>query len=235
MMRGLKWKLENSFWCLVDIILLFPKRVFWLIQHLYSPVAPIYLEAFPRTYRLFWGLEVVLRLLEIIGVGDVYNMLSAWFKFNTRPLSESEHALLETIFGKDFPWHRVGIDEWAVMGPPQSQICYVSFWTINSWRRMSDCLLVHEMVHTWQYHHLGIVYIPRALVAQRTIWGYDYGGVEALQKVYRKQGKLQHFNLEQQADIVADYCRIKKGLGPSWGKGSWIDLPLYQYFIDQLI
>ncbi len=234
-MRGLKWRLQNTFWGLRDLFMLLPLRLLRFFQHFGQPVNPIYREVFPRSYPLFWGLEVLIRFLEILGIGDLYQIISGWLKFNTRPLMNTEKEILATIFGPGFPFHRIHIDEWALLGPPQMQICYVSFWTINSWRQMSTCLLVHEMVHVWQYQQLGMVYIPRALAAQGSHLGYNYGGVGVLQRVYAQEGKLSGFNLEQQADIIADYCRIKKGLGPSWGVGSWVDLPFYQYFVDQLI
>ncbi len=234
-MKGLRWKLDITFLGIADILLFLPQRLFRLIQHFFLPADRIYREVYPRTYSLFWGFEFVVRLVEILGIGELYNILSCWLKFNTRALDRREVVLSRTIFGEKFPLYRVCIDEWAMVGPPQRHICYVSFWTVNSWRSMSDCLLIHELVHTWQYHRLGMVYILRALVAQRSKQGYDYGGTEALREVYLRLGKMDEFNLEQQADIVADYCRIKKGLGPAWGKGSWVDLPLYQYFVDQLI
>ncbi|MEZ4980965.1 MAG: hypothetical protein R2769_05130 [Saprospiraceae bacterium] len=46
---------------------------------------------------------------------------------------------------------------------------------INSYGSIQNDVLVHEMVHVWQYFEKGLVYIPRALWAQKTNEGYNYG------------------------------------------------------------
>jgi hypothetical protein len=64
----------------------------------------------------------------------------------------------------------------------------------------------------WQYQQVGSRYIPRALYAQRTREGYNYGGVMALE---RAKGWAD-FNYEQQAEIVADYFCLQQGLPPRY-------------------
>ncbi|GJM31335.1 MAG: hypothetical protein DHS20C18_03360 [Saprospiraceae bacterium] len=234
-MHKLSWKIRNTLFAFGNILLKLPNRIYDFVSHFGRPLHPIYRQVFPNWFWTFWFLEAFLRLLEIFGLAELYETLATWLKVNTRPLNAKEKTLLLNIFGPHFPYQRIGIDERAYIGPMQMNVCYVSFLTINSWKKMSDCLLVHEMVHTWQYQRLGIVYIPRALAVQCIVGGYNYGGIEKLQEIFGRNGKLDEFNLEQQADIVADYCRIKSGLGPSWGKGTWVDLPVYQYFVDQLL
>ena len=99
---------------------------------------------------------------------------------------------------------------------------------------MNNSLLIHELVHVWQYQKVGIVYIPRALVAQRSAEGYDYGGAEGLEAARQAGRSLLEFNLEQQADIVSDYYRIREGYPPRWGHAGVASLPLYEYFVQQL-
>jgi hypothetical protein len=58
-------------------------------------------------------------------------------------------------------------------------------------------LLVHELVHCWQYEHGGAPYIPRALAAQA--WGEGYDFVRAC-----AEGRPWcALNPEQQASLVA--------------------------------
>ena len=95
-------------------------------------------------------------------------------------------------------------------------------------------LLVHELVHVWQFQHFGAVYIPRALKAQFTKEGYNYGGVEGLASAFRKGKSIQDFNYEQQAEIISDYYSIREGGLPRWGNGSSNDLELYRYFHHQI-
>jgi hypothetical protein len=99
---------------------------------------------------------------------------------------------------------------------------------------MDDALLIHELVHVWQYQRLGFRYIPQALRAQASGAGYDYGGTEALYRARREGKTLFDFNLEQQADIIADYFRLLQGRPPRWGYGWTDDLPLYEYFARSL-
>ena len=81
---------------------------------------------------------------------------------------------------------------------------------------------------------MGAVYIPRALRAQYSNVGYNYGGVSNLRSFLKKGKDLHAFNLEQQADIVADYYLIKDGYKPNWGNGNKKDLPIYEAFINQI-
>ena len=99
---------------------------------------------------------------------------------------------------------------------------------------MQNSTFIHELTHIWQFEKMGSVYIPRALRAQQSPLGYDYGGVSAL-KICREKGKsFLSFNFEQQGDIVSDYYRIKNGYQPCWGNASLNDLPVYESFIKQL-
>lgn len=99
---------------------------------------------------------------------------------------------------------------------------------------MTNSVLLHELVHVWQFQNMGIVYIPRALRAQYSSKGYNYGGLDALQMQIEQGKGLDSFNLEQQADIIADYFRIKNGYRPRWGSANLLDLPTYQHFVDHL-
>lgn len=68
-------------------------------------------------------------------------------------------------------------------------------------------VLIHELVHVWQYQHFGAVYIGKALKAQKSKEGYNYGGMENLYHQMLKGNTLTHFNFEQQAEILEDYYR----------------------------
>ena len=86
---------------------------------------------------------------------------------------------------------------------------FATFHTVNlpatGYHERSNVeILLHELVHVYQYERAGSRYFAEALIAQHGA-GYDYGGVEALQQA-RTQGKhLRDFNREQQAQIVQDY------------------------------
>ena len=65
-------------------------------------------------------------------------------------------------------------------------------------------LLVHEMVHVFQFEQVGTVYIWQALRAQKTE-GYSYGGWEKLAEDRQNGQRFSDYNREQQGQIAQDY------------------------------
>lgn len=176
-------------------------------------------------------LDVWFAALDLLGFFDVYEAFTSGFFPNTRPLTEEEYRLLEPIFGQSVPYDLIRIDERAYVGPSWANFYYVSFHTINGWRPMSSPTLVHEVVHIWQYTHRGAAYIPRALYAQTTELGYNYGGLAPL----RAGKELEDFNYEQQADIIEDAFRLANGYQAQWvyGRGAEV-LPDYYRYLDEI-
>ncbi|MEM1121358.1 MAG: hypothetical protein AAGJ18_12975 [Bacteroidota bacterium] len=183
---------------------------------------------------LLWILEFFVLLLEIIGVGELYETITDFAKFNTRPMHDWEIQLAQSIFGNSIDYQPVRIDERAWLGPKQYHFFYVSFHLINSWEQMPNHILIHELMHIWQYQRIGAIYTVRALIAQRTRMGYDYGGIRGIQEKIANGQSLLDFNLEQQADVVADCFLLQQGYAPRWGKGNLEDLIIYQQFLRVL-
>lgn len=181
-------------------------------------------------WRLGWWQDFIFWLLDLLFVFDLYEVLSNSLATKTRALHPEEGALLEEIFGLSIPYSLIRIDEYARLGPPQYRFCYVSFYTINSWGPMPPDLLVHEAMHIWQYQQQGAAYIPRALAAQRTAEGYDYGGIKPLQRF----PSLHYFNYEQQADIIADAYRHQTGKPLRWIWQQPIPRGLFDPFLWEL-
>ncbi len=177
-----------------------------------------------------WSLDLLFALLDYSGVTDFYEACTTAFS-GARPLTPRERNLLLPYFGHSIPYDLIRIDERARLGPKSHRICYVSFHTINSWGPMPDHVLVHEVVHVWQYTHRGAAYIPRALYAQTTPMGYNYGGLDRLDAAY----ELEDFNYEQQADIIEDAYRLANGYQAQWvpGRGAEV-LPYYQPYLAEV-
>ncbi len=216
--------IEERFVWLVGIL---PERFKRLFKHL------IAFHNFPKNKDgENWFFLLSIYFFECTCITEIYESASSIVKFNTRPLTEKEMELGLSIFGETIDYELIRLDEKAYIACKSQKIAYVSFHTINSWGKISSSILIHELMHVWQYERLGAIYIPRALRAQRTQAGYNYGGVEAL-KAQQNIG-FDAFNLEQQADIVADYYRIKRGLKPNWGNGKKEDLAIYKTYIEEL-
>lgn len=188
-------------------------------------------ELWEQPRSVFWALELAFAQLDYWGVPDFFEATLSLLAPASRPLTTRERALLFPYFGHSIPWDLIRIDERAWVGPRFSNFCYVSFHTINSWGPMADHVLVHEVVHVWQYTHRGAAYIPRALYAQTTEMGYNYGGLGPLEEAY----EMEDFNYEQQADIVEDAYRLANGYQAQWvpGRGAEI-LPYYQPYLAEV-
>lgn len=173
-------------------------------------------------------------LLEIAGVGEIYETAADFIKFNTRTLTAKEKGIASSIFGSSISLNLVRVDEYAVLGPSWSKRDYTSFHTINGWGKITDDVLIHELVHVWQYETAGAIYMPQAIHAQ--VWGegYDYKGVTGLRKAKNAGKDIHSFNREQQGQIVQDFYRIKQGKAPYNPGGTAADLPLYAYFVKDV-
>ncbi len=186
--------------------------------------------------RIFvWWIEFLIYLMDIIGIPELYETVLDFLKFNSRSLYAWEIEMAKSIFGKSINYRRVRVDELSIAGPKQKSFCYVSFYIINSWGSMQNSILIHELTHVWQFEQMGSVYIPRAIKAQKSKMGYNYGGVSALKASIEKGKSFLSFNLEQQGDIISDYFRIKDGYQPRWGQGGKHDLSVYGFFVNQVV
>lgn len=183
-------------------------------------------------FILQWLWETLVLVLEILFVGEFYVLLNRVLKPNLRRLTPREEAVARTVFGEKIDYSRVLIDTKARIGCKKGKFAYVSFYLINSWGEMTDSHLIHELAHIWQYERIGARYMPRAIQAQRSRNGYNYGGMERLH-YYANEG-FKAFNMEQQADIITDYFLVKNGRQAHWSYASKGDLEIYERYIALL-
>lgn len=186
-----------------------------------------------------WLGQLVIYGLETMGIGEIYETVADFIKFNTRALTGPEKAEAQKVFGSAIPYGLVRIDEGALIGPTWSGRAYVSFHTINDWGkeiRSNKRLLIHELTHVWQYDTMGAMYMPRAIHGQTA--GYNYGGVQELE-ARRASGKgITSFHPEGQGEILGDYYSIHVlGQDPrhqeGWS-GSDDDKQAYAHFAGQV-
>jgi hypothetical protein len=171
-----------------------------------------------------------LLLADVFFVFDIYEITTNMYKKNTRVLTQAEILRGLEIFGNSIDFQLVMIDESAEILTRRLNVIYVSANTINACDCFPDDILIHELVHVWQYQNFGAGYIASALKAQNTAAGYNY----THDPHWYQKSFILHFNAEQQGDLVQDYYRIKNGLKPDWGNASMKDLALYERYIAQL-
>jgi hypothetical protein len=112
---------------------------------------------------------------------------------------------------------------------------FTLFHTINFPPKSGDSreeldIVVHELVHVFQFEKIGSLYIPQALRAQMNE-GYGYDGWEQLVQD-RVDGKhFCNFNREQQGQIAQDYYNMV--IEPELPPDDPIRLA-YEPFIDDL-
>ena len=237
-------KILTMFHRILDAFRWIPLRFNRILNHIYKGIKHFArseeeeiqsdFEKLTVTGVTYWWLEFSILGLSLFGVAEIYETITDFIKFNTRSLTNWETKLLKSVYGNSINYKRVRIDNLGIIGPRQFRMCYVSFYTINSWGDMSNYLLVHEMMHVWQYQKMGAVYIPRALAAQNSPMGYNYGGLPALKEAIKNGQGLKAFNLEQQADIITDYYLLREGYNTQWSKADRFDLPIFEKFVNQL-
>jgi len=174
-------------------------------------VFPFYRKSanpFPPSGILEWCTDTTFYVMDIVALPEIYHFIFRFTKRNIRSLSAAEILLGQSVFGHNIQYHLVSIDDMAILGTKKIAEAYVSFNIINYRTKLKKEIFIHELVHIWQFQQFGSIYLARAIKAQRSKEGYDYGGVSNLYQVMLRGGKLSDFNFEQQADIIEDYYRI---------------------------
>lgn len=181
------------------------------------------------------GIRVVQLLLEILDVAGLPEIFSFIWRILTRatPLTGTEITAAANVLGplalryQDIRVAQRGI--LRLVFAANGGRAFTTFHTVNmpdlgGHQRTNLDILVHELVHVYQYERAGSRYFAEALLAQQEE-GYGYGGAEGL-GLARDQGKrLRDFNREQQAQIVQDYYTLAR-----YDR----DASVYEPFIEQL-
>ena len=130
-------------------------------------------------------------------------------------LSETEINAASSVLGTSaIQYDVVRVAEGGLLGVVfrlNRRRAFTTFHTINLPRagghsRSYLDIVVHELIHVYQFEVVGSIYIWQALRAQRAN-GYRYGGWQQL-KEDRSNGKsFRDYNREQQGQIGQDYYR----------------------------
>jgi hypothetical protein len=147
-------------------------------------------------------------IMDLLFIPEIFIIMNYIFKFKMRRLNDYEKLISKSFFGdKSIDVDKVLVDDRALI-TKKHRIAFVSFNIINYYGRIKDETLIHELVHVYQFQKFGFVYVYRALKAQFSKEGYDYGGIDGLVQALKKKKKYFEFNFEQQASIIEHYFII---------------------------
>lgn len=177
-------------------------------------------------------IQLMLEILDVFGTPELFAFV--WrIIARVTPLSGAEIAAASSVLGPAaVRYHDVRVAEEGLLRwifRRNGDRAFATFHTINLPRtgghaRENLPIVLHELVHVYQYERAGSRYIAESLLAQQHE-GYEYGGAEGLTRAHAVGKQMRNFNREQQAQIVEDYFR------------SGVRAPgetAYDFFIDEL-
>jgi hypothetical protein len=176
--------------------------------------------------------QFCLELLDLIGMPEIFAFI---WRMATRvsPLTGEEIAAASLVLGpRALRYQDVRVAEGGVLRwifKRNGNRAFATFHTVNlpeegHHQRSNLEIVVHEVIHVYQYERAGSRYFAEALLGQQEE-GYGYGGPDGLLEAVTRGKRFADFNREQQAQIAQDYLaalRLRAPLAP------------YEPFIDQL-
>ncbi len=179
-----------------------------------------------------WLVDMIFYLIDILFLPEIFLLINYVFKSSMRKLNDDELNIAQSIYDDKLDYKKIYVDDDATFLTKKYHFAYVSFNIINYTGFLHDYILIHELMHVYQYQRFGSVYIYRAVKVQAKKGNpYDYGGFEGLVQAYKQKKSLFDFNFEQQASIIEHYYVYKNDIAIT---DKQYVLPVYQYFFKQL-
>ncbi|MBK8699893.1 MAG: hypothetical protein IPN29_10305 [Saprospiraceae bacterium] len=179
-----------------------------------------------------WIFDLLSYLLDAFCIPDLYLIANLLFKPGIRGLNDYEKALVRKVYGNAVDISGVLIDPKAGFISKRFGFAYVISNLINYWGVLREDILIHEIMHVYQYQKFGLVYAYRAIKAQHSKEAYDYGGFIGLEKAMSEGKTLFDFNFEQQATILEHYF-VFSSRHDSWENEKII--ALYRHFRNYVL
>jgi hypothetical protein len=154
------------------------------------------------------------------GTGGTGGVPAAPSAAEGRPLTSAERDVASFIFGPALNLDPIVIKESAVMTVGGYIRTLPDTIYIPPGYKIDLSLLMHELTHCAQYQH-GVSRVVTAATAIEA--HYDYGGEAGLLEAIKTKKCFDHFNTEQQADIVRDYYLHEAGGGTTYPWSVFID------------
>lgn len=163
-----------------------------------------------------WVLTLLSRVFDVLGGPEIVEFL-AHLVTRASPLKGTEIAAASSVLGPNaIRYGDVRIAEGGLLNIVfrlNEGRAFTSWHTINmptgAHGRSNLPIVVHELVHVYQYERLGTVYMGQCIHAQMTV-GYGYGGAAGLMAARAAGSHYRDYNREQQAQIAQDYYTVRQ-------------------------
>ena len=168
-----------------------------------------------------WMHLLLAQLFDLIGGPEICQFVMH-LGMHTTPLTPAEQTAVQAIFGaQNLRYSDVRIAEGGILQTVfrhNGGLAFATWYTVHLPQGESGKetavsshlnlpLLIHELTHIFQYHHVGSRYLGEAIYHLITTKRdcYRYGGKGGLQRCWQQGKMFDQFNREQQAQIVQDY------------------------------
>lgn len=151
-------------------------------------------------------IEFGLYVSDLIAIPEILEIMYQFLNPEVRKLTVQERKLINLVYLNKLDLNIINIEERSKYFKNRA-LAFVGFNTIFFNSKMSDELLIHELCHCWQYQQFGSVYIIRALLAQHSSSGYDYGGRKHISDI-DSHNVFQMLNYEQMAEVMTHYYLV---------------------------
>lgn len=205
-------------------------RIIRFFQHFLQWIPVVKKNHLPSKNLLEWCGDLLFYILDLILIPELIEILMVFVQPKLRFLNSREKEYIQKYFKNKVLMDNIRISYWIPKWIENLAIAFVTFNTVHYSKRISLPIFIHEIVHVWQYQKFGSVYIYRALKAQYSSEGYNYGGLENLYSKMLSNFIFTDFNFEQQGEIFEDYCRLKESIDT----GNPIAEASYEYFVAQV-
>ena len=169
-----------------------------------------------------WLHLLLVQLFDLVGGPEICQFVMH-LGMHTTPLTAAEQTAVKPIFGThNLRYQDVRIAQGGILHfifRHNGGLAFATWYTIHLpvkrgegretavSSRQNLPLLVHELTHVFQYHHVGTRYLGEAIYYLVTTNRkcYQYGGISGLRVCHQQGKQYRHFNREQQAQIIQDY------------------------------
>jgi len=187
----------------------------------------------PESKWYDWPIDFIFYASDLFFVPEIQMTIIVIFKPKSRALSESEQKLIKDFYRNAIDLNHVLVNSEASFLVRQFAYAYVTHQIVHYENKINDAVMIHEMMHVLQFQKFGSVYIYRALKAQKSKYGYDYGGIPRLKRGILKDKSIFQYNFEQQAMIMEDYFLSAKHASKN-NEREEEDLKVYQHYHKSL-